>query len=416
MDIIILIQTFLISLAIGALIGIEREHSHTGRERFGGLRTFIIISLFGTSSAMLAETYTYLILVAAFSGVIFIISLGYIATVYVRKEVGLINEVASFITFILGVMCYIKEFQQIAIILAILLTTLLATKRMTHEFARKLKDVEVLDALKFAVISVVVLPLLPNREIALYENLTLNFFEVWLMVVLISGISFFGYILMKLLGADRGIGLTGVMGGLFSSTAVTTTMAQKVRENEALLNACVFATVIASVVMFIRILIIIAVINSALLPYVLIPMLSMAATGVLLALLIWRKRENVKSGMELKSPFSIIPALKFGMFFASVLLAAKFANTYFGEAGIYAASIFSGLADVDAITLTMSTMSGKELIETGTAVTAIVLAAMSNTIVKSGIAYLFGIPRFGKLVGFVFGLMILAGAAALLIL
>jgi len=399
MDIIILIQTFLISLAIGALIGIEREHSHTGRERFGGLRTFIIISLFGTSSAMLAETYTYLILVAAFSGVIFIISLGYIATVYVRKEVGLINEVASFITFILGVMCYIKEFQQIAIILAILLTTLLATKRMTHEFARKLKDVEVLDALKFAVISVVVLPLLPNREIALYENLTLNFFEVWLMVVLISGISFFGYILMKLLGADRGIGLTGVMGGLFSSTAVTTTMAQKVRENEALLNACVFATVIASVVMFIRILIIIAIINSALLPYVLIPMLSMAATGVLLALLIWRKRENVKSGMELKSPFSIIPALKFGMFF-----------------GIYAASIFSGLADVDAITLTMSTMSGKELIETGTAVTAIVLAAMSNTIVKSGIAYLFGIPKFGKLVGFVFGLMILAGAAALLIL
>jgi len=142
----------------------------------------------------------------------------------------------------------------------------------------------------------------------------------------------------------------------------------------------------------------------------------MAATGVLLALLIWRKRENVKSGMELKSPFSIIPALKFGMFFASVLLAAKFANTYFGEAGIYAASIFSGLADVDAITLTMSTMSGKELIETGTAVTAIVLAAMSNTIVKSGIAYLFGIPKFGKLVGFVFGLMILAGAAALLIL
>jgi Predicted membrane protein len=120
--------------------------------------------------------------------------------------------------------------------------------------------------------------------------------------------------------------------------------------------------------------------------------------------------------MELKSPFSIIPALKFGMFFAAVILVAQAANTYFGEAGIYATSIFSGLADVDAITLTMSTMSIKELLETNTAVTAITLAAMSNTIVKFAIAYIFGIPRFGKWVGAIFGAMILAGGATLLIL
>ena len=120
--------------------------------------------------------------------------------------------------------------------------------------------------------------------------------------------------------------------------------------------------------------------------------------------------------MELKSPFSIIPALKFGMFFAVVLLVAKAANIYFGESGIYAASIFSGLADVDAITLSVSTMSGGGAIKTNTAAIAITLAAMSNTVVKFAIAYIFGTPKFGKWVGAIFGAMILASGATLLIL
>lgn len=421
MDIITLAQTFLISLAIGSLIGLEREHSHTGKERFGGLRTFIFISLFGTLSAMLAEIYTYLILITAFLGIILIICFSYIATVYLERNVGIVNETASLITFILGVMCYMKEFQQFAIILAILVTTLLATKRITHEFAHKLKDVEVLDTLKFAVIALVVLPLLSpyNSEINLYGPLTLNPYEIWLMVVFIAGISFVGYILMKFFGAEKGIGITGIIGGLFSSTAVTTTMAGKIRENNLLLKACVFATIISSAVMFMRILVVVAIINNTLLPYVLVPLLAMAITGGLLAFMVWRKRARIKTEMaeiELKSPFSIIPALKFGIFFATVLLVAKAANIYFGETGIYAASIFSGLADVDAITLSMATMSGKGLIETGTAVTAITLAAMSNTMVKFAIAYLFGTHEFGKWIGVIFGAMILVGAAVLLIL
>jgi len=421
MDIITLAQTFLISLAIGSLIGLEREHSHTGKERFGGLRTFIFISLFGTLSAMLAEIYTYLILITAFLGIILIICFSYIATVYLERNVGIVNETASLITFILGVMCYMKEFQQFAIILAILVTTLLATKRITHEFAHKLKDVEVLDTLKFAVIALVVLPLLSpyNSEINLYGPLTLNPYEIWLMVVFIAGISFVGYILMKFFGAEKGIGITGIIGGLFSSTAVTTTMAGKIRENNLLLKACVFATIISSAVMFMRILVVVAIINNTLLPYVLVPLLAMAITGGLLAFMVWRKRARIKTEtaeIELKSPFSIIPALKFGIFFATVLLVAKAANIYFGETGIYAASIFSGLADVDAITLSMATMSGKGLIETGTAVTAITLAAMSNTIVKFAIAYLFGTHEFGKWIGVIFGAMILVGAAVLLIL
>lgn len=421
MDITPLIQTFLISLAIGALIGIEREHSHVGKERFGGLRTFVFISLFGTTTAMIAELYTPFILVAAFLGIILIISLSYIATVYVKKEVGLINEIASFITFILGVMCYMREFQYLAIILAIVITTLLATKRMTHEFAQKLRDVEVLDTLKFAIISLVVLPLLPDRDMVLINlynnNLTLNPFEIWLMVVFICGISFVGYVLMRVLGAEKGIGITGMVGGLVSSTAVTTTMAEKAKENNLLLNACVFATIIASAVMFVRIIVEVAVVNKSLLPYVLIPLLAMAGIGILLAAWAWRKKKHTdkeKAEMELKTPFSLIPALKFGMFFALVLLVSQAANIYFGDVGIYAASIFSGLADVDAITLTMASMANAE-ISSKTAVTAIILAAMSNTVVKFAIAYFFGTRKFGKFVGGIFLAMILVGGAMLLI-
>jgi uncharacterized membrane protein (DUF4010 family) len=398
------------------LIGVEREHSHIGREKSSGLRTFILISLFGTLSAMLAETYAAIILAAAFIGIILIICLGYIATVYLEKDIGLANEVAAIITFLLGVMCYLSEFQYLAIILAIAVTTLLATKRTTHEFAQKLKDVEVLDTLKFAVMVLIILPLLPNRNMTLYDSFALNPYEIWMMVILISAISFVGYIFIKWLGADRGIGITGILGGLASSTAVTTTMAQKVKENDLLSDACVFATIIASAVMFIRILVVVFIINSTLLPYLLIPLLAMAVTGILIAAVVWHKRTDVKTQVSLKSPLSIIPALKFGIFFAFVLLAANAANIYFGEAGIYAASMFSGLADVDAITLTLSTMSGSGLVHTKTAVIAITLAAMSNTIVKFSIAYLFGTHRFGKRVGAIFGVMIIVGAIALLII
>ncbi|PKP54306.1 MAG: hypothetical protein CVT90_01935, partial [Candidatus Altiarchaeales archaeon HGW-Altiarchaeales-3] len=333
-----LIQAFLISFAVGALIGVEREHSHTGMERFGGLRTFIFISLLGTLSALLAEMYTYLIIVVSLLGVVMIVCFGYLAMVYVKKDVGLVNETASFITFILGVMCYHIEFQQIAVILAIVITTLLATKRMTHEFAHKLKDIEVLDTLKFAVITLIVLPLIPDKEIILYGNLSLNPYMVWLMVVLICGISFIGYILMKIFGADRGIGMTGIIGGLVSSTAVTTTMAEKTKQSNLILKACVFATIIASAVMFIRILVVVAVVNNALLEPILLPLLAMAGTGILISVIIWSRKSRIKPEMdktevELKSPFSIIPALKFGLFFALVLIAAKAANMWFGESG-----------------------------------------------------------------------------------
>lgn len=414
-----LIQTFLISLAIGALIGIEREHRHIGKPQSSGLRTFILMSLFGTLSAVIADSYSYnIILAAAFLGVIVLISLGYLATVYVERNIGLVNEVALIITFLLGVMCYIKEFQYFSVILAILVTTLLATKRVTHGFAQKIKDVEVLDTLKFAIIAFVILPMLPNSEINLYGDVTLNPYQVWLMVVLIAGIGFVGYVLMRLFGPEKGIGITGMIGGLVSSTAVTTTMAGKVKENNSLLEVCLFATIIASAVMFMRILVIVAIINSSLLSHILIPLLAMALTGAVLAYIIWRKRGESKAEtaeIELTSPFTLTPALKFGIFFAVVIIAAKLANAYFGETGVYAAGIFSGLAEVDAITLTMADISGKQIITANTAAIAITLAAMSNTIVKFAIAYLFGTRRFGKLAGMIFGLMILVGLAALII-
>jgi len=440
-----LLLAFLVSGLVGALIGVEREHVHAGKTRFGGIRVFIFIALFGTLSAMLDDAYSSgayssLIMVMAFVGVMVVISLSYVAKVYLEKSIDIANEVAAFITFLLGVMCYTAEFQVFAVILAIIITTLLATKRITHEFAKKLKHVEIFDTLKFAIIALVILPVLPDEQLhllpaglsiqypELYAALSLNFYHVWLMVVFISGISFIGYVLVKIFGEDKGIGITGLAGGLVSSTAVTMTMAAKVKENELLLRACVFATVIACAIMFMRIVIEVMVVNFSLLGYVLVSMLSMALTGVVLAAIVWKgkgillgekmkieNKEAERSELVLKSPFSLMPAIKFGLFFAVILLTANIVETYFGNSGIYALGVISGLADVDAITLTMATKAGAGEIADGIAVTTITLAAISNTIVKFSIAYLLGTRAFGKLIGMIFGVIILVGLLTILL-
>jgi uncharacterized membrane protein (DUF4010 family) len=238
------------------------------------------------------------------------------------------------------------------------------------------------------------------------------------MVVFISGISYAGYILMKIVGPERGLGLTGVVGGLVSSTAVVTAMAARVKESDALMKAAVFAAVVASSMMFLRIFFAVLVINSSLVPYLAAPMVVMGVLGILLGIAVWRSStvKEMETKVKLKNPFSLKPALIFGALFISILYISKIASIYFGSQGVYVASIISGVADVDAITISMALLAQNGTISSVTAVTAITLASISNTIVKFGIALFLGTRGFGKNIGVLFAIIIAAGLIAILLI
>ena len=407
----LLILKFLISLAIGALIGTERERKQAQMKEFAGIRTFILIALFGTVSAYISDFYPNFLIIS-FLGIITLVGLSYIASSRGDGDIGITTEVVALLTFVLGALCYTDEGITLAPIFAIIITALLAVKSYLHKFARKISEKEMSNTLKFLIIAFVILPLLPDQTVGPLD--VFNPYQIWLVVVFISAISYAGYILMKFIGAERGLGITGIIGGLVSSTAVTTAMASRVKENEFIIRAAIFAVVVASSMMFLRVLFEVTVINPDLTHLLIIPMFSMGILGILLSILAWKltKIKEFGSDIEFKNPFSLKPALIFGVLFIAILFVSKVADIYFGSSGLYIASIISGVADVDAITISMALLA-KTTISQEVAVTAITLAAISNTIIKFLLALFFGTRKFGQMIGIIFALIITVGLIAI---
>ena len=321
--------------------------------------------------------------------------------------------VAAVLTFILGMLCGRENGSSLAVALAVITTWILATRATTHRYVEALSETDILDTLKMAIIALVIYPLLPDTPLDPYG--VLNPREIWLMVVLVSLIGYIGYILIRILGTERGLSLTGILGGLVSSTAVTTAMAEEVKVNKEVMSSAVFATVVASCTRFQRMLFIVLVLNRGLFMKLLPSLLAMTAIGLVLAYLSLRGDGAIKKDLQVKDPFRILPALEFGAFFAIVLLASKVASLYFGDTGIYAASLVAGLADVDAITLSMATLAKTTLAE-NIAVRSIMLASMTNTVVKLIIAFLLGNREFGRRIAMTFLPMLAVGIAVALLL
>ncbi|HSD58138.1 MAG TPA: MgtC/SapB family protein [Methanotrichaceae archaeon] len=402
------IYPFLAALLIGALIGTERQRRLAEEKVRGvaGIRTFTLIALLGTLCAALASQYGPSFALAAFASFTILVAVGYASSVSVLGRIDFTAAVAAVVTFTLGMLTFFKESILLAVALAILTTWILATRTISHRYVEALSETDLLDTLKMGIIALVIYPLLPDAPLDPWGVLSPR--EIWLMVVLVSLIGYVGYVLIRILGAERGLTLTGFLGGLVSSTAVTTSMASQVKINHAILYSAVFATAIACCTMFPRVLFIVLLVNRDLFLPLLLPLLSMTLLGVALAYLLMRKSAPLSKEVAVKDPFRIVPALKFGLFFAFVLLASNLATTYFGDAGAYAAAVIGGLADVDAITLSMSTLA-KSTLDTTTAVNAITLAAMTNTLVKLSIAYILGSIEFGNRIATIFVPMILIG-------
>ncbi|MBN1322892.1 MAG: MgtC/SapB family protein [Methanotrichaceae archaeon] len=385
---------FLLSMLIGALIGTERQR-RLAQERIrgvAGLRTFTLIAMLGTLSSKLAETYGPFFALAALASFVVLIGISYSASVSAQHRLDLTGAVAAVITFALGLLCGIEESSLLAVALGIITTWVLATKAITHRYVEALTEADLLDTLKMGLMALVIYPLLPEETIDPLGVLSLR--KIWLMVVLVSLIGYVGYILIRILGTRRGLSLTGVFGGLVSSTAVTMAMASEVRAQREICATAVFAAAIASCTMFPRMLFIVLVVNRELFLDLLPSLSAMTILGVGLAFLLLREKGEGGKDIGLDDPFRIVPALKFGAFFAFILLISKIATIHFGDAGTYAASIISGLADVDAITLSLATLAHSGL-SPDVAVKAIIMAAITNTLVKLTIAYILGSREFG---------------------
>lgn len=428
---------FFIALSIGAIIGLEREvvHQKEGVRDFGGVRNFVLIALLGfflTYFSLFVVKSTVL-LIAGFAGFVLLIAFAYLIIGLKTKRYSTTSEIAAFITFILA--CLVasnasNSLRIISIIATVIVASLLAFKTKLHAFAHRVKMDDVFATIKMALISIVILPLLPNKN---YTLLDINFinglfvpgskaylffqqldvfnpFNIWLMVVFITGISFLGYFFVKIAGEKRGLGLTGLFGGLVSSTAVTASMSRKSKEQKNI-NGFALAIVLASSIMFVRILIEVLVINRDLIGKLILPLGIMAATGFVFSFILLfgkRKRES-KHRVELKNPFEFNTAFKFGLFFLLILILSKSIYLLFGDVGIYAVSIFSGLADVDAITLTLSSMALSGMISSKTAILSITLAAATNTAVKACIVMFMGKKKLAVKITIIFSIILTIG-------
>jgi uncharacterized membrane protein (DUF4010 family) len=390
---------FALAVGLGLLVGIQRESTYDEPEGklFAGVRTFPLYSLAGyvlaLTSAQLESGLPFLAGLIAMGA---LLVLAYHADVIIGKP-GMTTEMSAIISYGLGGMCY-WGLEALAAAIGVAVVALLSFKPQFRRFAHAVTREDMYATVQFAVISVIVLPLLPNESYGPPPFDIFNPYSIWLMVVFISGVSFLGYILIKIVGARRGIGLTGLLGGFASSTAVTLSFAQRSRESEELARPFALAILVAWAVMFVRVLIIVFTLAPELARRLVIPLVSAAVVGAIYAGYLYLvQRSGERDTIEFSNPFELGPAIRFGAIYAVVLLVSRAAQVYFGDLGVYISSFASGLADVDAIALSMVDLTqGASGLDPVVATRAIVIAAMANTLFKGAFALVSGSPRLRR--------------------
>jgi uncharacterized membrane protein (DUF4010 family) len=415
-----------LALAAGLLIGLEREQSRpaieTRRAFLGGIRTFPIIALTGAVSVLLAKEVGPWALVVAGLGVSSLL-----VVVHWRDEQaghpGLTSEAAALVTFLLGALApatqaIVSVERRIFVVssLAVTTTMLLSTKAQLREFSTRVSKDDVIATLKFLLLAVVLLPILPDEPLGPYG--ALNPYRIGFMVLLIAGIGFVGYVAMRLWGHGKGLLVTGAVGGLVSSTAVTLASAARAKQTPTLAGLAALAVVAASTIMFARVLVTTFIVERALFLAVFPPLVVMGATGLVLCAALYlrlKKAENPTSSVELTNPFELTQALKFGAFFVAILIVSRWATDTFGAGGSYVTGALAGLTDVDAITLSMANLVKSGGLDVPVAARTVVLATGSNTLVKGGLALVLGGVPFGKKVLAVFGVMLAAGLLTMML-
>lgn len=392
------LQPFLVALAIGLLLGFERERSHK-RTLPAGSRSFALLSLLGA----VAATFGPWAVITGLAGVTALMALAYFRTS--TEDPGTTTEIAAVVAFLLGALAYGRP--GIAVALAVVVVGLLASKSRIHRFARDIvTEVEMEDAIKFFVVAFVVLPLLPNQPMGPYG--VLNPAKVWLLVVLLTGIGWLGYVGVRALGAERGLMVTGLAGGFVSASATTASMGRLSRT--AGVRAPLASALAASLATFVQLLIVIGYVDPAVLRRLWPPVLAAALVLFVVAGYVYRgaRRDNhaapAADGTPEGRPFALKPALLLAAVLVFALLVGRWGADILGPRGAVLGAFGAGLADAHAGSVAAASLAAKGDISVSTALLAIAAALGSNLLVKCALAFSSG--------GRSFGLAFIAGMAA----
>jgi uncharacterized membrane protein (DUF4010 family) len=409
---------FAIALFIGALVGIEREKKleTQGERGIGGLRTFILFAQAGAVAAWLSQRLqTPWIFIGTGALVTAILVAGYLAYTRKREEFGLTTEVAALVVYLLGGTTLLGS-PQLAVALGITTSALLAYKEPLHATVERLGRDDLYAGLKLLIATFIVLPVLPDRTLDPWD--ALNPYKMWWLVILISGLSLVGYAATRALGSGRGVAVTALFGGLVSSTAVTLSLARRSREEAArpaLASTLAAGILIAWAIMFLRVGAVVGALDWGLFgrlapPLLLSALLTLAPIAPTLRSLF---RAASAEEVPLRNPFSLTSAIRFAAIFAVVLLLVKITQRYAPASGLYLVAALAGLTDVDAISLSMATGARGETIPPQVAGGAILIALLSNTLVKLGLAWTLGAPGLRRPLALATGLLLAASIAGL---
>lgn len=403
-------QNLAIATAIGLLIGFQREWRDVELEKqrtFAGARTFALTGFVGGLAGIIGDGGVVLVALglAAVAGLAIA---AYWAEARDKPGAGGTTEVAVIATYLLGALATRGD-ATLAAAGGVLVAILLALKPLIQRLTQTIDAAEIEAALRFLAISVIVLPILPNEGFGPYQ--ALNPRQIWWLVVLISGLSFLGYWLTKLFGA-RGVLLTGLVGGLASSTATTLSLSRLVRNGTTSARAGAAGIIAANVVMMARVVMLLSAVSVNVLQAIWPALAAGALVGLVAAALFWRRETPGEEPVRLGNPMELRPALVFAALLAFVALASRFASEAFGDRGVYALAFVTGFGDVDAISLTAAGQARSGGLSPETAGGAVLIAVASNIVVKAALARWVAGPGAGLRVGAAFAVILAAGAAA----
>lgn len=413
-----LFRRLAVALAIGLLIGLERgwqTREESDYQRTAGLRTFALTGLLGGICGLMSVVSSPIVLAAgliAFTGALVVF--GYLEAT-AETNFSATSVVAGILTFVLGAYATLGN-ETVAVAAAVAMAILLALRETLHSWVRTVTWPEIRSVLVLLAMSFLLLPILPNRPVDPWQ--VLNPAEIWLLAILIAAVSFAGYVAVRVLGERNGIAVAAVAGGLASSTATTLSFARLAREHPEGVRLLAGGILLSGVTMLVRVVVLAGLLNPALLWPLAGP--AAAAAAVLLlwaAVLLWARRGAAPEApsLSIKNPFELATVLKLAALIAAIMLVAKVAAWKAGTAGLYLLAAVSGIADVDALTLSMARLAGPQVAVADAAI-AILVAVSVNTASKAVITASVGGKAIGTLVAGASALAIAALAAAFMML
>ncbi|MCU0980514.1 MAG: MgtC/SapB family protein [Pirellulaceae bacterium] len=400
------VESLALALGLGLLVGLQREWS---AHHLTGIRTFALITILGTLLGLLSHSLGVWLPVAGLCGVAALLIVGTVlAFVGQHEEPGLTTEIAALVMYAVGVALALGQ-TELGLIIGGGVAVLLQWKQPLHKLVGRFSEPDVRAIFNLVLIALVILPVLPNRSFGPYG--VLNPFEIWLTVVLIVGISLGGYIAYKFFGARAGTLLGGIFGGMISSTATTVSYARRTRHApEEAVGLAAFVVVVASTIVFARVIFEIAVVAPELLSSIAPPLVVVMLVMGVLALVMYGTRGGEAEQVPMdKDPSQLKAAVVFGLLYAVILFAVAAGQQWFGDRGLYLIAALSGLTDMDAITLSTAQLIKRGELEVDTGWRMILVGSLSNLIFKGAAVALLGHPRLLLRVSIAFGIVLLCG-------